>query len=73
MAIQNTISRLEVARLLGVQPQTIARWERRGLFPAPVQRLSERVILYDRAEVEDALNARAAKNRATSLPVEVQA
>ena len=72
MAIQNTISRLEVARFLGVKPQTIARWERRGLFPAPVQRLSERVILYDCYEVELALTARATKNRTASLPVDTQ-
>jgi len=68
MEIRDTISRIEIARLLGVQTQTVARWERSGRFPHPIDRVSERVILYDRNEVERALRLRATKNRIVNPP-----
>jgi transcriptional regulator with XRE-family HTH domain len=34
MDFTNRISRTQIAEQLGVQPQTIAKWERLGSFPA---------------------------------------
>jgi transcriptional regulator with XRE-family HTH domain len=31
--MERLVSRLELARELGVEPQTIAKWERQGWFP----------------------------------------
>src|ERR1051326_6843410 len=53
------VSRLEIAHDLGVQPQTIAHWERSGWFPRPKRMLSMKRIYYDRAEVREALAKRA--------------
>lgn len=55
---RNLVSRLVVARELQVESQTIAKWERRGLFPQPVQYISDRVILYEREAVDRAIRTR---------------
>jgi predicted DNA-binding transcriptional regulator AlpA len=55
------VSRLEIAHDLGVQPQTIAHWERSGWFPRPKRMLSMKRIYYDRAEVREALAKRASR------------
>ena len=57
------VSRLTLARELGVEPQTIAKWERHGWFPKPRLVLSDRLILYERELVDLALHDR---HRATS-------
>jgi hypothetical protein len=54
------IARHVLAKRLSVKPQTIAKWER-SWFPAPIQRVSDRLILYSLAEVEEALQQRAAR------------
>ena len=59
---EHLISRIEIAADLGVQPQTIAHWERAGWFPRPRTKLSLKRIYYDRAEVKAALDARAARS-----------
>jgi len=51
MDLKNLISRIEIAAALGIEPQTIAKWQRLGLFPEPKECLSDRLILYDRQEV----------------------
>lgn len=60
---KHLISRIEIAADLGVQPQTIAHWERAGWFPRPKKKLSLKRIYYDRAEVRAALDARAMRNQ----------
>ena len=55
------IARHVLAKQLNVKPQTIAKWQSQGWFPAPIQRLSDRLILYSLAEVEQALAKRAAR------------
>jgi DNA-binding transcriptional MerR regulator len=62
MDLKHLISRIEIAADLGVQPQTIAHWERAGWFPKPKTKLSLKRIYYDRDEVNAALNARAMRN-----------
>lgn len=62
MDLTTLISRIEIAADLGVQPQTIAHWERAGWFPKPKLKLSLKRIYYDRAEVKTALDARAMRN-----------
>jgi len=57
---KNLISRIELAAVFHVHPQTIAAWTRRGLFPEPKECLSDGVILYDRDEVRRALDQRKA-------------
>lgn len=52
------IARHVLAAELGVQTQTIAKWERDGWFPEPEQRISDRLILYRRTAVDAAINAR---------------
>jgi predicted site-specific integrase-resolvase len=52
------VSRLALARELHVESQTIAKWERQGLMPQPVQYISDRVILYDREAVDQAIRKR---------------
>jgi predicted site-specific integrase-resolvase len=49
MDLRNRISRSEIAEQLGVQTQTIAKWERMGTFPPAKEHISDRVILYDRS------------------------
>ena len=63
MDLKNLISRTELASDLGVQTQTIAKWERLGMFPQPKEYVSDRLILYDRTEVRRAIDARKAARR----------
>jgi predicted DNA-binding transcriptional regulator AlpA len=58
MDLTNRISRAQIAEQLGVQTQTIAKWERTGRFPSAKEYLSDRVILYDREEVRAAIELR---------------
>jgi predicted DNA-binding transcriptional regulator AlpA len=69
MDLKNLISRIELAASLGVEPQTIAKWQRLGLFPQPKECLSDRVILYDRQEVSRAIEQRKAARRRHVAPV----
>ena len=55
---ENLISRIEIADELGVEPQTIARWERDGKFPRAKHWVSTRLIYYDRAEVRRQIESR---------------
>ena len=52
------VTRHVLAAELGVQTQTIAKWERDGWFPQPEERISDRLILYRRTTVEAAIRAR---------------
>ncbi len=61
------IARHMLAAELGVQTQTIAKWERDGWFPEPEQRITDRLILYRRTAVEAAMLARG-NHRATRHP-----
>lgn len=63
MDLKNLISRIELATALGVEPQTIAKWQRLGLFPQPKESLSDRLILYDRDEVQRAIERRKAVHK----------
>jgi predicted DNA-binding transcriptional regulator AlpA len=67
------VSRIALARELGVEPRTIAKWERHGWFPEPRMILSDRVILYARSEIEAALLARQRRKRARLIPVRKRA
>jgi hypothetical protein len=62
------VSRLVIARELNVESQTVAKWERQGWFPPPVEWISDRVILYDRAAVDRAVKLRAQQRRRRVLP-----
>ena len=68
MDLKNLISRADLASSLGVQTQTIAKWERLGLFPVPKEYVSDRLILYDRDEVRRAIDARKAARRRRLMP-----
>ncbi len=68
MDLKNLISRVELAASLGVQTQTIAKWERLGIFPAPKEYVSDRLILYDRSDVRRALDRRGTSRRRRKLP-----
>ncbi len=68
MDLKNLISRVEIAESLGIQTQTIAKWEREGKFPAAKEYLSDRLILYDREEVRRTLDLRKAHRRRRMLP-----
>ena len=61
------VARHVLAAELGVQTQTIAKWERDGWFPQPEERISDRLILYRRTTVEAAIRARG-KLRTTRHP-----
>jgi predicted site-specific integrase-resolvase len=61
MDLKNLISRVEIAESLGIQTQTIAKWEREGKFPTAKAYLSDRLILYDREEVRGMLDLRKAQ------------
>lgn len=63
MDLKNLISRTELATSLRVQTQTIAKWERLGIFPSPKEYVSDRLILYDRDEVRRAIDARKASRQ----------
>ncbi len=67
------VNRLALSRELGVEPQTIAKWERQGWFPEPQMILSDRVILYERSEVDAALARRQKRRRARPLPLRKRA
>jgi len=69
MDLKNLISRIELAASLGVEPQTIAKWQRLGLMPQPKECLSDRLILYDREEVRQAIERRKAARRRRVAPV----
>ena len=69
MDLKNLISRIQVATALGIELQTIAKWQRLGLFPQPKECLSDRLILYDREEVRRAIERRKAMRRARVVPV----
>ncbi|MCU1244269.1 MAG: hypothetical protein JWN02_179 [Acidobacteria bacterium] len=58
MIEERVISRVDLAKRLGVKPATIAKWEKRW-FPHPLQRVSDRLILYEVDAVERALTRRA--------------
>jgi predicted DNA-binding transcriptional regulator AlpA len=68
MDLKNLISRIELAASLRVQPQTISRWTRRGLFPQPKEYVSDRLILYDREEVLRAIERRTSTRRRRVAP-----
>ena len=69
MDLKNLISRIELAASLGVEPQTIAKWQRLGLMPPPKECLSDRLILYDREEVRQAIERRKAARRRRVAPL----
>jgi len=69
MDLKNLISRIELAASLGVEPQTIAKWQRLGLMPQPKECLSDRLILYDREEVRQAIERRKAARRRRVAPL----
>ncbi|MBV8517644.1 MAG: DNA-binding protein [Acidobacteria bacterium] len=50
-----------LAEELGVHTQTIAKWERDGWFPQPEHRISDRLILYRRSSVDEAIAERRAR------------
>jgi predicted site-specific integrase-resolvase len=68
MDLKNLISRIELATSLGVEPQTVAKWQRLGLFPQPKLCLSDRLILYNREEVRRAIEQRKAARRRRVVP-----
>lgn len=68
MVERKLISRKAIAQQLGVQMQTIGKWERQGRWPEPAEWISERVILYDCDAVEDAIRERAAMRRKRKPP-----
>jgi predicted site-specific integrase-resolvase len=68
MDLKNLISRIEIAESLGIQTQTIAKWEREGRFPAAREYVSDRLILYDREEVRRSLDLRKSARRRRMLP-----
>jgi uncharacterized protein YjcR len=61
MELQDLVSRTEIAEKLGVRPATIGKWTRLKQFPEPIERLSTRVILYERRAVEKAIAAMRAR------------
>jgi predicted DNA-binding transcriptional regulator AlpA len=63
MDFMNLISQIEIAASLGIEPQTIARWSGTGFFPQRKECLSDRLILYDREEVQRAMERRKAASR----------
>lgn len=65
------VARHVLAVELGVQTQTIAKWERDGWFPEPVHRLSDRLILYRRAMVDAAIAERRERTRKRQPPQRV--
>jgi len=62
------VARHVLAAELGVQTQTIAKWERDGWFPQPEERISDRLILYRRTTVEAAILARATRRTHRTPP-----
>jgi hypothetical protein len=68
MNLKNLVSRIEIATELAIRPQTLAKWSRSGLFPQPKEWLSDRLILYDREEVRQALERREATRPHRTAP-----
>jgi predicted DNA-binding transcriptional regulator AlpA len=68
MDLKNLISRIEIAALLGIEPQTVRKWTSLGIFPEPKLSLSDRVILYDRDEVHRAIEERKRAKRLRVAP-----
>ncbi len=66
--MERLVSRLDLARELGVEPQTIAKWERQGWFPKPHLIVSDRLILYEREPIEIALRKRHSSMCVRSIP-----
>ena len=66
--MERLVSRLDLARELGVEPQTIAKWERQGWFPKPHLIVSDRLILYEREPIETALRKRHSNMCTRSIP-----
>ena len=60
-----------LAEELGVQTQTIAKWERDGWFPKPEHRISDRLILYRRTAVDEAIAERRARQVLRRPPIRV--
>ena len=48
------LSRKKIAKMAGVHPGTVKRWERRDKVLTPI-RINSRVIRYDKAEVDKLL------------------
>lgn len=71
--MERLVSRLELARELGVEPQTIAKWERQGWFPKPHLIVSDRLILYEREPIETALRKRHSRMCARPIPRRMKA
>lgn len=65
------VARHVLAAELGVQTQTIAKWERDGWFPEPVHRISDRLILYCRNAVDAAIAERRKRTRKRQPPQRV--
>jgi predicted DNA-binding transcriptional regulator AlpA len=65
------VARHVLAAELGVQTQTIAKWERDGWFPEPVHRISDRLILYRRTMVDAAIAERRDRARKRQPPQRV--
>jgi DNA-binding XRE family transcriptional regulator len=66
--MERLVSRLDLARELGVEPQTIAKWERQGWFPKPHLIVSDRLILYEREPIETALRKRHSSMCTRTIP-----
>lgn len=62
------VARHVLAAELGVQTQTIAKWERDGWFPQPAHRISDRLILYRRTMVDAAIAERRERTRKRQPP-----
>jgi hypothetical protein len=65
------IARHVLAAELGVQTQTIAKWERDGWFPEPAHWISDRLILYRRTMVDAAIAERRERTRKRQPPQRV--
>lgn len=66
--MKDFVARHVLAEELGVQTQTIAKWERDGWFPQPEHRISDRLILYRRTLVDAAITARRERRRTERQP-----
>jgi len=62
--MQKLVTAAELARNYGVRPETVLAWQRRGIIPC--RRAGQRPVLFDPAEVDAALRARAERLRGTT-------